>query len=164
MEILILAVVLLVSLLLIPLGLPGTWVMIVAAALYDYLVPGTNKIGTAAIVGSGVLAAIGEWFEFTLGAKYARKYGGSRRAGWGAIIGGIVGAFAGIPVPVIGSMIGAFAGSFVGALLFEYTRGRDANVATRVAWGALIGRVAAVAAKSAVGCVIAAWLLLAAVF
>ncbi len=164
MEILILAAVLFVSLLLIPLGLPGTWVMIVAAVLYDYLVPGTNKVGTVAVVGSGILAAIGEWFEFTLGAKYARKYGGSRRAGWGAIIGGIVGAFAGVPVPFIGSMIGAFAGSFLGALVFEYSRERNANVATRVAWGALIGRVAAIAAKSAVGCVIAAWVLLAAIF
>ena len=161
MEVLILAAVLLASLLLIPIGLPGTWVMIVAAVAYDYLVPG-NKIGTTAVVGSGVLAAIGEWFEFTLGAKYALKYGGSKRSGWGAILGGIVGAFAGVPVPIIGSMIGAFAGSFLGALLFEYTRAKDANLATRVAWGALIGRVAAVAAKSAVGCVIAAWLVLAA--
>ena len=161
MEVLILVAILIVSLLMIPLGLPGTWVMIVAAVGFDYLVPG-NRIGTAAVVGSGVLAVIGEWFEFTLGAKYARKYGGSRRAGWGAIIGGIVGAFAGIPIPILGSMIGAFAGSFIGALAFEYTRGNDASLATRVAWGALIGRVAAVAAKSAIGCMIAAWLVLAA--
>ena len=161
MEILILAAVLVAALLIIPLGLPGTWVMIVAAFAYDYLVP-TNPIGTTAILGSAVLAGIGEWFEFTLGAKYARKYGGSRRAGWGAIIGGIVGAFAGVPVPFIGSMIGAFAGSFLGALLFEYTKAKDTSLATRVAWGALLGRVAAVAAKSAVGCAIVAWMLLAA--
>jgi len=159
MEVLLLAAVMLVSLFLIPLGLPGTWLMIGAAIGYDALVPGPDTIGWFTIVATAVLALIAEVFEFTLSTRYTRKYGGSRRAGWGAIIGGIVGAIVGVPIPIIGSVIGAFVGSFAGALVAEYTR-KDATVgtSTRVATGALIGRVVAAAMKTGIGVVIAAWL------
>ena len=163
MQALIFGVVLLLSLFLIPLGLPGTWIMIGAAIGYDALVPG-DPIGWVTIVATAVLALIAEIFEFTLSSRYTRKYGGSRRAGWGAIIGGIIGAIVGVPVPIIGSVIGAFAGSFAGALVAEYTRHEaTAGTATRVATGALIGRVVAAAMKTGIGVVIAAWLVAAAV-
>jgi len=161
-EVLLLAAVCLLSLFMIPLGLPGTWVMIAAGVGYSILVP--NSIGVVALVGTTVLAVVGEIFEFTLAGKYARKYGGSRRAGWGAVIGGMVGAFVGVPVPIVGPIIGAFAGAFIGALVFEYSREADHRTATRVAWGALIGRVVAAALKVAIGFAIAAWLVGAAVF
>ena len=162
MEVLLLAAVCLVSLFMIPLGLPGTWVMIAGGVGYSILVP--NSIGVFALIGTTVLAVVGEIFEFTLAGKYARKYGGSRRASWGAIIGGTVGAFVGVPVPIVGPIIGAFAGAFIGALVFEYSRAADHRTATRVAWGALIGRVVAAALKVAIGFAIAAWLIGAAVF
>jgi uncharacterized protein YqgC (DUF456 family) len=162
MAVLVLAVVLLLSLVIIPLGLPGLWVMVLAALAYPYAT-GTQAIGTATVVGVSLLAAVAEGVEFVLAGRFARRYGGSRRAGWGAIVGGIIGAFAGVPVPFIGSMIGAFAGSFAGALVAELTRGTDATGATRVAWGALVGRVAAVAVKVGIGVAIAAWIVLAAV-
>ena len=162
MEIIVLAVIMVLSLFIIPLGLPGTWVMIAAGLGYSYLVPGS--IGMIALIGTTTIAVVAEVFEFTLAGKYARKYGGSRRAGWGAIIGGTVGAFVGVPVPLIGPIIGAFAGSFIGALVAEFSRGADAKVATRVATGALIGRAVAAAMKVAAGCVIAAWLIWVAVF
>ena len=162
MAVLLLAAVMLISLFLIPLGLPGTWIMIGAAIGYDALV-GANPIGWVTIVATVVLAVIGEIFEFTLSTRYTKKYGGSRRAGWGAIIGGIVGAIVGVPVPIIGSVIGAFVGSFAGALVAEYSRREStAGTATRVATGALIGRVVAAAMKTGMGVVIAAWLVAAA--
>lgn len=162
MEVLILIAVMLLSLFMIPLGLPGTWVMLAAGVGYSLLVP--NSIGTFALIGTTALAVAAEVFEFTLSGKYARKYGGSRRASWGAIIGGTVGAIVGVPVPIIGPIIGAFAGAFLGALVFEYSRGTDAGAATKVATGALIGRVVAAALKVAIGFVIAAWLVTAAMF
>ena len=162
MEVIVFAVVLLVSLLLIPLGLPGIWLMIGAAIGYDVLVGG-DPIGWVTIVATAVLAAIAEVLEFSLSARYTRRYGGSRRAGWGAIIGGIVGAIVGVPIPIIGSVIGAFAGSFAGALIAEFTRSEaTAGTATRVATGALLGRVVAAAMKTGIGCMIAAWLVAAA--
>jgi len=158
MEVLLFAAVMLLSLFLIPLGLPGTWIMIGSAIGYDALAGG-NPIGWITIVGTTVLAVIAEIFEFSLSARYTRKYRGSRRAGWGAIIGGLIGAIIGVPVPIIGSVIGAFVGSFAGALVAEYTRREaTAGTATRVATGALIGRVVAAAMKTAMGVVIAAWL------
>lgn len=161
MEALILAVILVVSLFIIPLGLPGTWVMLAAGVGYSLLLPGT--IGLVAIVGTTAIAVVAEVLEFTLAGKYARKYGGSRRAGWGAIIGGTVGAIVGVPVPLIGPIIGAFAGAFAGALVAEFSRGSGVQASTRVATGALIGRAVAAAMKIAAGLVIAVWLLWSAV-
>lgn len=160
MELLVLALILLASLFLVPLGLPGTWVMIAAAMGYGYVAG--EGIGFPTLVVIFALAVVGEVIEFTLAARYTRKYGGSRRAGWGAIIGGIIGAIVGVPVPIIGSVIGAFAGAFLGALVAERTRGATTTDATRVATGALLGRAAAVAAKSAIGVAIAALILLSA--
>jgi hypothetical protein len=51
----------------------------------------------------------------------------------------------------------------VGALILEYTRNEATRAtATRVATGALLGRVAAAAAKTGLGCAIAVTLLVAA--
>ena len=158
MQVLVFAAVLVLCLFLIPIGLPGTWLMIGAAIGYDALIGG-DPIGWGTIIGTTVMAVIAEVFEFTLSTRYTRKYGGSRRAGWGAIIGGIVGAIVGVPVPIIGSIIGAFVGSFAGALVAEYTKKEaTAGTATRVATGALIGRVVAAGMKTGIGVGIAAWL------
>lgn len=160
MELLILAVVLVVSLMMIPLGLPGLWIIIASAVAYMLLVPGS--IGIVTIVGIVILGVIAEVFEFTLAGQYARKYGGSRRASWGAIIGGTLGAIIGVPIPIIGPILGGFAGAFAGALLGEMSRGREAGNAPRVATGALIGRAVAAAMKTGVGVVVAAWVFMAA--
>jgi uncharacterized protein len=161
MELLILAAVMLVGLMLVPLGLPGIWLIVGAAAIYNPLT-GTEAIGTMTIVMVLVLATIAEVIEFTLAARFTRQYGGSKRAGWGAILGGMIGAIVGVPIPVIGSVIGAFVGSFAGALIAEWSRGTQTGPATRVATGALLGRVAATAAKIAIGFVMAVWVLAAA--
>jgi len=160
MAVILLVAICLVSLFIIPLGLPGTWVMLAAGVGYSILVP--NSIGWITLVGVTVIAIIAEIFEFTLAGQYARKYGGSRRSSWGAIIGGTVGAIIGVPVPIIGSIVGAFVGAFVGALLFEYSAGSGAHVSTRVAWGALVGRAVASAMKVGAGIAITVWLVFAA--
>ncbi|HEX6576257.1 MAG TPA: DUF456 domain-containing protein [Gemmatimonadaceae bacterium] len=157
----ILVVVLILSLVLIALGLPGLWVMIASAVVYN-ITTHTSAIGWFTLIGITVLALIAEFIEFTMSAKYARKYGGSRRAGWGAMIGGIIGTFIGVPVPIVGPLIGAFVGSFAGALIGELTVGSSKTDSARVATGALIGRVVATAMKMAVGCTVAVWLFFAA--
>jgi uncharacterized protein YqgC (DUF456 family) len=159
MAAILLAIALLLGLVLIPFGLPGLWVMVGAVLAYSYLGP-PNSIGTWLVVVVALLAALGELLEFVLAGRFARRYGGSRRAAWGAIIGSIVGAIVGVPVPIIGSMIGAFVGAFAGAWVAELTRAREVGAATRVATGALLGRVAAVAAKVGVGTAIIALVML----
>jgi uncharacterized protein YqgC (DUF456 family) len=161
MSLVLFAAVLLGCLALIPLGLPGLWVMLAAALGYNAL-PGPAAIGTATLVGALLLAVVAEVLEFTVAARYTTRYGGSRRAGWGAILGGVAGAVVGVPVPVVGSVIGAFVGAFAGAYLAERSRRAEHGAATRVATGALVGRAAAAALKTACGLAIAAWLVTAA--
>lgn len=165
MLLLLFALVLVAALLMIPLGLPGTWVMLAAAFGYNALAastPGAGRVGTVALAGALALAVAAEVVEFVVGARATTRYGGSRRAGWGAILGGIAGAVVGVPVPVVGSVVGAFAGAFAGAFVAEYTNQRDHAVARRVATGALVGRALGAAFKTGAGVVIAVWLLVAA--
>lgn len=143
----------LVGLALIPLGLPGLWVMVLGVCAYGFMTDfrsmGAWTIGI--VLG---LAVVGEVVESWLGFRYARKYGGSSRSGWGALLGGIVGAILGVPVPVIGSIIGAFLGSFIGAVVFEFSYSRQTTTAVRAGWGSVVGRAAAAAMKMAIGLVI----------
>lgn len=161
MALLILAGVILLSLILIVLGLPGLWIMVASAVAYNMVVAG-DPIGWFTLVSVSILGIIAEVLEFTMSGQYARKYGGSRRAGWGAIIGGIVGAIVGFPVPIIGPIIGSFVGSFIGALAAEMTAGTTAGDSTRVAKGALIGRVVSTVLKIGIGFVIGIWIFIAA--
>lgn len=161
MALVLLTLLIIVSLMLIPLGLPGLWVMIAGAVVYNIVV-GTEPISWVTLIGISVLGLIAEWIEFTLSGKYARKYGGSRRAAWGAIIGGMAGAFIGLPVPIVGPIIGGFVGSFIGALVGELSVGSSREASTRAATGAVIGRALATAMKIGVGCAIAVWIFIAA--
>jgi uncharacterized protein len=147
------------GLVLLALGLPGLW-LIVAAVLGCGALTGFHAIGWGTIAVVFGLALLGELLELWLGFGLAKRYGGSHRAGWGALIGGLIGAIIGVPVPVVGSVIGSLIGSFAGAVLFEYTRLQGGGGAWRAGWGALLGRVAATSAKMAVGIVmtvIALW-------
>jgi uncharacterized protein YqgC (DUF456 family) len=161
MALLTLAAVILLSLILIVLGLPGLWIMVASAVAYNMLVAG-DPIGWFTLIAVTILGVIAEVLEFTLSGKYALKYGGSRRAGWGAFFGGIIGAIVGFPVPIIGPVIGAIVGSFVGALVGELSFGSTVGAAGRAAKGALIGRVVATALKIGIGVAIGVWIFIAA--
>ena len=143
----------LVGLVLIPFGLPGLWVMLLGLITYGWLTD-FRTVSAVGIVLALALALVGEVIEAWLGFRFARRYGGSTRAGWGALIGGLVGAVVGVPVPVVGPVIGGFVGAFAGAALFEYTRARETGVAASAGWGAVLGRATAAAIKMALGIVI----------
>ena len=71
----------------------------------------------------------------------ARRYGGSKQAIWGALIGGVVGIF--LP-------FGLLVGPLLGALLAELLLVRKPlGLALRSAWGTLLGVLGGVAAKFA---------------
>jgi uncharacterized protein YqgC (DUF456 family) len=150
-----LAVVLIGGLLLVPLGLPGLWIMLGAALLYSVLVP-MSGVGAVTLVIAALLVIVAEVLEYTIAGRYTRQYGGSRRASWGAILGGLIGAVVGVPVPVVGSLAGAFVGAFAGAFVGELTVHRDLRSdPTTVAKGAVVGRAVAAAAKSGLGLLLA---------
>ncbi len=139
-----------VFLLLVPLGLPGVWLMLAVLAAATFL----GEVGPWLFLLLVALALLAELAEFLLMKRLSARYGGSTRAFWGAIAGGIAGAAVGTPLPVVGALVGAFLGSFAGAVgvaLWETRRVRDS---ARVGWGAVLGRAAAAALKGAVGLVI----------
>ncbi|WP_407568687.1 DUF456 domain-containing protein [Deinococcus altitudinis] len=69
----------------------------------------------------------------------ARKYGGSRQAGWGALIGGVAGLF--LP---FGLIVGPLAGALLAELLVVR---KPFAEALRSAWGTLVGLLTGIAAK-----------------
>lgn len=139
-----------IGLLLIPFGLPGLWVILAGIIGYGWI---TNfrTLSTGFLILAIALALLGEVLESWVGFRFAKRYGGSSRAGWGALVGGLVGAVVGVPIPVIGSVIGGFVGAFIGAAAFEYTKARQAQGSVRAGWGAVLGRAAAVAIKMGLG-------------
>jgi hypothetical protein len=143
-----------VGLLLVPFGLPGLWIMVLGIIGYA-VVTDFRSVSTTTILVVLGLAFLGEIIEAWAGFGLARRYGGSKRAAWGALAGGVIGAIIGIPVPVLGSVLGGFGGAFVGATLVQYVQVREARAAVGAGWGAVLGRAAGAAAKIALGVVIA---------
>ena len=136
--------------------LPGTWLMILAALLFDWLAPGEPMFYPGVLHASVALAVVGEVAEFALGAAGARRAGGSKRGASLAIVGGIIGAIVGtaIPVPVIGTLFGACAGAFLGSVSGDVWAGRSVDHSVEAGRGAATGRLWGTITKLALGSVI----------
>ncbi len=160
-----LAVAMVVGWVLTLLGLPGNWLMVVAAALYAWLAPtsGVTELAWSSVVVMAVLAAIGEIAEFGAGVWGARKAGGSRRAAVFSLIGSMVGAIAGaalgLPIPVLGpplaAVLGGAFGALAGAGFAEHTLGEDSRQSLRVGGAAFVGRLLGTGAKTLVATILA---------
>ena len=85
--------------------------------------------------------------ELLVVSRFGRAYGGSRRAFWGAVIGGMAGLFVGVPVPLVGPVITAFVGTFLGAGVVTLVETRSIGRSARVGWGVVLARTVAVALK-----------------
>jgi uncharacterized protein YqgC (DUF456 family) len=145
-------------------GMPGNWLMVLAAALYVAFVPTHNAphLGWTTVAVTAILAAIGEAVEMAAGLWGAKRAGGSRRAGWfslvGSLAGGILGAGFGSALPVVGSLAGAVLGSATGAMagaaLAEYSLGGPHRHNWRVGRAAFVGRLLGTGAKVVIASVI----------
>lgn len=156
-------------LVLVVLGLPGTWVMIGIALVIEaldgiYLSDEADPTFTWWIIGLAILlAGVGELLEFLAGVLGAKKGGASRRGMIGSLIGGIVGAIVLtplLPIPVVGTLIGALIGTFAGAVVFElsHPENNDVRDTVKPAVGATIGRLLGTLAKVPIAIVV--WLTL----
>ena len=83
------------SLFLIPLGLPGVWVMIVIL----FLGVGGGLVSPWIFLLLALLAGFAEFLEFVAVGRMTARYGGTGRTFWGAVVGGLAGALIGTPVP-----------------------------------------------------------------
>jgi uncharacterized protein YqgC (DUF456 family) len=126
--------------------LPGPTIIFVAAIIHFFLAGAEHSPGwpgytllTILLILSFVL----EWLASALGTK---KFGGSKAGIWGALIGGIVGIFFGLP--------GLFLGPIFGALTAEIVIAkRKIKESGLAATGAFVGLIAGMVAKF--GCSIA---------
>jgi len=131
------------------LGLPGTWLILVASVFYGWLTD-FAIITSQLLLGLLALAVVAEILEFSAGLWGARPYGGTKKAMVGTENGGKLGAVALSPILFgFGNIVGAFFGAFVGAFSMTYFEQRKMDEAMRVGWGALLGRVFAMVFKGA---------------
>jgi len=142
--------VMLAGIVIIPFGIPGTFVIVGNALVFAWLTNFSEV--TWKFLGLLLLIAVAvEVLEFFIGAATAGKYGASRLGMLGAIVGGFLGAIWGTGiVPLLGTLLGAFAGAFAGATLFEYINTKDFEKSVQVGFGAFLGTVGGKLTKIAV--------------
>lgn len=141
--------------------LPGNWIIVVLASAYVYFLPAQYdpRVSWGIVIVIIVLAIAGEIIEFLAGAMGTRKKGGSRKSALLSILGGfvgsILGAMAGIPIPILGNLIGAVGGGAIGAFAGAYIgeSGRLEHERIEIGKDALKGRLLGTAGKLAVGAV-----------
>jgi uncharacterized protein YqgC (DUF456 family) len=151
-----------VWLLLVVLGLPGTWLMAASTALlawwqWDESRSNTDQMFSIyLLIAIVVLAVLGEIVEFMAGTVGAKRAGASRRGAVGALIGGIVGGIGAtflIPILFVGTLIGAVLGAAIGAWTGELSGGREYSAALKSGVGAGVGRLGGTIGKLAIAVV-----------
>lgn len=152
--------ILLIGLILVPLGFPGTWVMVGAAILFAIL-GDLNPVGTdwLPLIVVVLLAGVGELIELgvrIVGGKVAKVSNGAIIA---AIVCGILGAIIGVPIFLIGSLIGLLLGVFLGAFLYALLIEKNTGVGSLwVALATTTSQVVALFAKTCIGIAIIVYL------
>lgn len=147
----VLAVLLLACMFLNVLGLPGNWLATGLAALWAWTgLSGSVTWRTALIcLGLALAAEAGEWIAQSRGAK---RYGASKTGNWGGIIGAFVGGIVCAPFLLgFGALLGGLAGAFCGTLLVELALTRRPAASLTAAKGSFFGKSLGTALKLAAG-------------
>lgn len=98
-----------------------------------------EQVGGWTLAVLGVLTALSLGIDFMATAMGAKRVGASKQA----VIGAVIGTFAGLPFAIPGVLLGPF----VGALAGEWLHSRDLNAATRVGVGTWLGILVGTALK-----------------
>ncbi len=133
-------------------GLPGTFIIFGAAAVYAWAT-GFAIIEWTIPAGLLAMAIVGEVVELLAGSAVASSAGTepSRRVTLATIAGAIVGGIVGTPFLFgIGSLLGAMGGAFVGAALAVGSIGGSLGDSLRTGFAALRGRLLGFIVKSAI--------------
>lgn len=131
-------------------GLTGMLVPLIPGApllflglLFGAWAEGFRYVGPWTLATLALLTIFSYLIEFVASALGAREFGGSKRAMWGAILGGFIGMFMGVP--------GILVGPFVGAMLGELSLQRTLDQAGRAGFGTVVGLALGIAGKLVIG-------------
>lgn len=116
-------------------GLP----LVFAGMLLAAWTGGFEQVGVWVVVVLGLMTLVSFAVDFWATAHGARRVGASRKA----VVGAVIGTFAGLFFFPVGLLVGPFAGALVGEML----HGREWRQATKVGFGTWFGVVLAVVLK-----------------
>ena len=140
-------------------SISGTWLVLAAGIGAARLTGPAEFPGWPTLLGMlAVCVAVdtGEWFAVRWGVQ---RRGGSRAAGWLALLGSMVGAVAGgLVVPIIGNLIGMLLGCFLPVFFYEQHRLKKAAGAAHIANGAVLAGLIVLLQKVAATSGLVLWL------
>ena len=136
----------------IPFGFPGTIIILASVFVYALETHFAAGIGVTLFVVLCVLTLIAETADNWLSAVGAKHYGASTASVWLSFIGGIGGAILiGAPISVVLGPLGPIAGGFIGAfavvVAHELYLRKNLIEALRAGWGTFLGRMAGMVLK-----------------
>ena len=136
------------------LGLFGNWVILGAIGVAA-LVSGFTHFGGYTLPILLGFAILGEVLETGAAGVGAARFGGGKGAIGSSLIGCILGAILFtplIPIPIVGTLIGGCIGAFLGGGMYEYLqREKSVRESVQVGFGAALGKIGGVMAKSVIG-------------
>ena len=122
--------------------LPGTPLIFLGALVHAFAADWT-PIGFSRLAILAALSAVGYVLHYVAGALGTRRVGGSAWAFVGALAGGIVGLFFGLPGLLLGPPLGAISG--------ELLKSGDVRTSIKTGLAAFLGMVAGAVANFAIG-------------
>ena len=133
--------------------LPGHLIILIAAIAHRLMLGGDAGLRWWSFVILVLLMAVSQTFEMLSGAAGAKWFGGTRWGALGALVGSIVGMFF-LP---FGLLLGPLVGAFVCEIAFAK---KQSHHAAYSGVGSVVGTLAGMVFKIAVGVVMIAWFFL----
>ncbi len=148
------------GLIIVPLGFPGTWLMVIATFLYSLVANFQTGKSDLWVLGiATLLALLAEGVEYGIGIMVGRKFKVADGTVVASLVGGILGAIIGVPMALIGSLLGLFLGVFAGAFAYEMYKHRDWKKSLNASFGAFFSKVIALFIKTMVAFTMVIYLL-----
>lgn len=132
--------------------LPGAPLILLGMVVYGFFT-GFAQLSWGVFVWQAVAVALAFLIDYLAGVWGVRRYGGSRAALWGSVIGLFAGALALGPAGII-------VGPFLGAFLGEFLARKDVAQGLRTGVGSLIGLLGGTVLKLVIELVMIVWLFL----
>ena len=139
-----------ISILLVWINLPGTFVFLLLIFCFDFLLR-TTFFPENFLMIMLIIFVVAEAIEFLLNAIMVKLYGGKNSSAFLSIIGAIVGATIGnLILPIIGAFLGLIIGAFLVTYYNEKSLGEDSEKAAQIAKSTTWSYVLAKSMKSSI--------------